>query len=69
MSIKTTHDITRELAIRIILEKLDNATNDELSEMLECFEESYFRNYNVVNQLPSEKYMFTIETIEQFNNK
>lgn len=69
MSIKITYDITRELAIKIILEKVDTTTNEELSEILESFEVSYFRNYNVMEQLPSEKYMFTIESIQQFNNE
>lgn len=52
MGIKSTYDIDRETAITVILSKIYQSTNDQLAEMLEVFEESYFRNYNVYDQLP-----------------
>ena len=66
MSIKTTYDIDRNTAIEIILSKIYKCKNEELANILEEFEESYYRNYFVHNKLPKEKYQFTIENINDF---
>jgi hypothetical protein len=54
MGIKSTYDIDRSTAISIILSKVHSCTNEQLEAMLECFEESYFRNYNVYDILPDD---------------
>jgi len=53
MGIKGTHTISRETAIEVILTKVHESTNKQLAIMLEEFEESYFRNYAVVDEMPS----------------
>lgn len=52
MSIKSTYNIDRETAIEVINNKINSCSNEELSEILECFKESYFRNYWVFDNLP-----------------
>lgn len=52
MSIKSTYNIDRATAIAIIHSKLHTCTNGELSNILEEFEESFFRNYIVYDTLP-----------------
>lgn len=52
MGIKSTYDIDRQTAISVIVSKLNTCTNEQLANMLEAFEESYFRNYMVYDQLP-----------------
>ncbi len=52
MGIKSTFYIDRQTAINVILEKIDNCSNEQISNMLEEFDESYFRNYIVHDQLP-----------------
>lgn len=48
MGIKTTYEIPRSVAIRIITRKLIvSVSNSELADMLEAFPESEFRNYEV----------------------
>lgn len=66
MSIKTTYEISRQLAFNIILKKLDSCTNKELGDLLEAFKESEFRNYIVRDSLPIDRYRYTIETEKDF---
>lgn len=47
MSIKSTYELTRQTALEIILSRLHSVSNEALADMLESFEESYFRNYIV----------------------
>jgi len=54
MGIKSTYHINRQTAIAVIVGKLNSCTNEQLAEILESFEESYFRNYIAHNQLPEE---------------
>lgn len=54
MSIKTTYDIERETAIAVIISKINNCSNEQLANMLEEFDESYFRNYIVHQKLPED---------------
>lgn len=54
MGIKSTYYIDRETAIRVILSKVYDCTNEQLSDMLEDFPESYFRNYMVFDNLPED---------------
>lgn len=69
MSIKATHDIDRATAISVIINKINECSNDQIANMLEEFDESYFRNYAVHDVLPdvsSEYEMFTIRNFNEF---
>ena len=67
MGIKSTYDIDRSTAIEVITSKVYGCTNEQLASMLLDFNESYFRNYCVWNQLPKEdKYGMIIESVEDF---
>lgn len=48
MGVKTTHIITRELAIRIISSRLVEAGDNAVANMLEQLPESEYRNYTIV---------------------
>lgn len=62
MSIKTTYDIDRKTAIAVIVDKVYNASNDELEDILEGFKESHFRNYIVYDELPEpERYEYSLD--------
>ena len=66
MSIKTTYDINRETAIAVIVSKINNCSNDQLANMLEEFDESYFRNYFVYDELPNEFANYVIKKVSDF---
>ena len=67
MGIKSTYDIERETAINVIISKLHTCTNNQLGEMLEVFDESYFRNYMVYDSLPDDSDDYRIiKTVEDF---
>ncbi len=69
MGIKSTYDITRETAIRIIQSKIYNCTDEQIEMMLEQFDESYFRNYSIVAEIPekeNEEYDRSIRRVEDF---
>ena len=69
MSIKTTYDIDRTTALAVISSKLFYMTNDQLANVLEEFEESYFRNYWVHDKLPEdieERSSFVIKDVSDF---
>lgn len=51
MSIKSTHLITREVAMQIVMSKIFSVSDSQLEDMLESFEESYFRNYRIVHEI------------------
>ncbi len=55
MGIKSTFDIDRQTAIAVIVSKINTCSNEQLSNMLEEFEESYFRNYVVHDSLPDKE--------------
>jgi hypothetical protein len=54
MGIKSTFDIDRQTAIAVIVSKVNSCTNEQIARILEEFDESYFRNYAVYDQLPDE---------------
>lgn len=56
MSIKTTHYIDRGTALEIYFERTNHRlpSNEELEEFLEEQEESYFRNYYVLDEVTEE---------------
>lgn len=66
MGIKNTYDIDRQTAITVIVSKVNSCTNEQLANMLEEFDESYFRNYIVHNQLTNEPNDRTISNISEF---
>lgn len=69
MGIKSTHEITRETAMSILLSKIPTLTDTQLENMLEEFEESYFRNYTIVSHIdePDELgYPLAIRSIHEF---
>lgn len=51
MGIKSTYEIDRETTIKVILTKINDCTNGQLANILEEFDESYFRNYIVRNNI------------------
>lgn len=68
MGIKSTYDIDRQTAITIIVSKINSCTNEQLASMLLDFEESYFRNYSVYDELPEQdEDILTIKTVDDFN--
>lgn len=67
MSIKSTYDIERKLAIDIIISKVNECTNEQLANMLLEFDESYYRNYQVHDKLEGDSW-WTIKTVDDFNN-
>jgi hypothetical protein len=66
MSIKTTHDIDRQTAIAVILSKINNCSNNQIASILLEFDESYFRNYCVSENLPSEDDGYSIKNVSEF---
>ncbi len=69
MGIKSTYDIERQTAIAVIVSKVNSCTNEQLASMLLDFEESYFRNYIVYDELPEEdEYSRMIKTVDEFNH-
>lgn len=56
MGIKSTYSIERKTAIAVIVSKINSCSNEQLANMLEEFEESYFRNYIVYDSLPDDTY-------------
>lgn len=74
MGIKSTYNISRRTAIDVINSKVYECTNDQLASMLLDFEESYFRNYSVTENLPDapseewECFDSSIRTVSDFNN-
>lgn len=66
MGIKSTYYISRETAIKVVLNKIEDCTNEELAEILEGFNESYFRNYIVCDKLPEHDDSYKIEYPYQF---
>jgi hypothetical protein len=65
MGIKSTFNIERQTAIAVIVAKINNCNNSQLADMLETFEESYFRNYIVYDSLPEGNDDY--RTIRNFN--
>lgn len=66
MSIKTTHTINRQTSIEVIINKINECSNEQLSNILEEFDESYFRNYIVYDNIPDENGNFVIRNINDF---
>ncbi len=66
MGIKSTHDIDRQTAIAVIVSKIHECSNQQLANILEEFDESYFRNYMVFDQLPDEDGYMVIKDIKEF---
>jgi hypothetical protein len=73
MGIKSTYDIDRQTALAVIVSKVYGCTNEQLASMLLDFEESYFRNYSVYDELPEvdeDEQCFdrVIRSVDDFNN-
>lgn len=68
MGIKTTYNIDRQTAIAIIVSKINECSNKQIGNMLEEFDESYFRNYWVTDQLEDDpnEIPFVIEHVSEF---
>lgn len=65
MGIKSTFDIDRQTAIAVIMSKINSCDNNQLADILEIFEESYFRNYIVYDYLSED--VDEYRTIRNFN--
>jgi len=73
MGIKSTYDIDRETALEVIVSKVYRCTNEQLASILLDFEESYFRNYIVYDELDEvdeDEQCFdrVIRSVDDFNN-
>ncbi len=73
MGIKSTYDIDRQTALAVIVSKVYGCTNEQLASMLLDFEESYFRNYSVHDELPEvdeDEQCFdrVIRSVDDFNS-
>lgn len=67
MGIKSTYNIDRQTAIAVIVSKINSCTNEQLANMLEEFDESYFRNYIVYDKLQEEADEYrTISNFSEF---
>jgi len=64
MGVKTTYNITRELAIQVILAKVYSVGEKELQEILENLIDNPFQNYQIVNELDKDDW-HSIEHIGQ----
>ena len=65
MGIKSTYNIDRQTAIEVIKTGVDRCSNEQLSNMLLEFDDSYFRNYSVTEVLVDDEYPKII-TISDF---
>ena len=50
MSVKSTHYITREVAIQIIMKKIFECNDSQLADTLESIVDSPFHNFIIVDQ-------------------
>lgn len=67
MGIRSTHYISRETSISVILSKLHSLDNESLGNILEEFEESTYRNYSVSDTLSDDELGgFSINNLEEF---
>lgn len=55
MSVKSTHYITREVAIQIIMKKIFECNDSQLADTLESIVDSSFHNFIIVDQEDFEK--------------
>ena len=70
MGLKSTFEISRGTAIEVILDKIEECSNDQLSLILEEFKESEYRNYSVQYVLDEDSNPdYTIANLEDFNTK
>ncbi len=69
MGVKSTYDISREVALEVIHAKLSSLSNDRLGNILEQFHESQFRNYDVLDWEPEaeDDEARIITSVEDFN--
>lgn len=65
MSIKTTHSITREFAINIILKKINDCTNEQLENVVEEVINNDFYNFIIV---PEDKLKYENFKLDNINN-
>lgn len=69
MGWKSTYLISRETAINAIISGVYRSSDEELSSMLESFEEvSLLRNYIVQKDSNFEREGFCIKSVEEFFN-
>lgn len=64
MGIKNTFYITRATALSVLYNKLEEVSDDDLTDMLEDFPESHFRNYRIICEEDLEElYDFEVDYI------
>ena len=66
MGVKSTFGVTPQVAREILLDKIPNASEDELAAMLEVCDESEYRNYWVSDSADLEDHQIT--SIQEFQN-
>ncbi len=68
MSIKTTHQVTREFALAAIAVKLQSATDEQLEDILEEAIHNGFYNFVIVDKLDSNYILDDITDLPEYND-
>jgi hypothetical protein len=68
MGIKGTYKISREVAQQVVITKLYSMTDQELADVLEMFNESYFRNYCITDNNENTEDHMIIRSVSEFMN-
>lgn len=71
MSIKTTHSITREFAINVILKKINDCTDEQLGNIVDEVIHNGFYNFIIVPEhiLRYENYLLNdINNLPEYND-
>lgn len=66
LNLSTPDNISSSEIRDFIVDNIKSATDDDLCDWLEFFEESYFRNYMIVDELDSERWSIFIEDEHSF---
>jgi hypothetical protein len=76
MGVKSTYTLNRSTAESIVIEKINNSISElsdqQLADILECFPESYYRNYCVDEPTEDDLFYgtdFIIMDMYDFKNK
>jgi hypothetical protein len=69
MSIKTTHSVTREFALAAIFQKLSQASDIQLENILETVIHNGFYNFQIVENLEGESYILNdLRNLPEYND-
>lgn len=70
MSVKTTHQVTRDFAIQAILSKIYNLSDEQLADMLESAIHNGYYNFEVVDEIDYSgmPYLDDITNLPEYND-